>query len=691
MSNTVVQTNVLALNAHRNIGIVSNRQSRGSQRLSSGFRINSAADDAAGLAISEKMRSQIRGLDQASRNAQDGISLIQTAEGAMSTVNEMVNRIRELVVQAANDTNVHDDARLEMSDRQRIQDEINQLMDEIDATTLRTEFNTRTLLDGSLARAVLGGTPDAAAMVAQREAFIAEHLALPENQAMLENALNNAINANTAVNDARTSAALALGSANAAALALASGVSNLQNLQNTYEAAAARLAAAQEAMGTTPLSLPSAVAQLNSVIGSLNSLMAGAISAFAANAQISGAVGNATAGAVTGVAGFAAASTITEILAAASAGDLSQASAALVATNITQRLENLFLVTSGGSSWNGFEVIPNTSNFGELDGATAIANAFASINDMLNDTAWTNAMAALDIALTGGPSVLVQAEFNAAATAFALASAAFHAVDITNLQDENFAAQVNLISANAAVSAAIAAVDADAAQATVIGQITQIFELTQLDAMMDEWVAQQEADGGGNTLWFQIGANAGQGINLNIESVRVRDLIDREGVTGQVQSVFDRIDAQYEDGRITPEQQASRTARLQNLLDSVEGGNRGIEFLRTEAAAGGPVGAGVLNESGETLTDVLSLLDIALAHTTEQRSRLGAVQNRLEFTIQNLDIASENLSASESRIRDADMALEMMRFTQANVLQQAAMSMLAQANQAPMQVLQLLG
>jgi flagellin len=96
MGNTVVRTNVMAINSHRNLGIVGNMQARASQRLSSGFRINSAADDAAGLAISEKMRSQIRGLDQASRNGQDGISLIQTAEGAMNIVNDMVIRIREL-------------------------------------------------------------------------------------------------------------------------------------------------------------------------------------------------------------------------------------------------------------------------------------------------------------------------------------------------------------------------------------------------------------------------------------------------------------------------------------------------------------------------------------------------------------------------------------------------------------------
>ncbi|MCL2017137.1 MAG: flagellin [Defluviitaleaceae bacterium] len=148
-----VRTNMMSLNSYRNLRLVATRQNRASQRLSSGFRINTAADDAAGLSISEKMRAQIKGLDQAAQNAQDANSLIQTAEGAMSTINEMVVRIRELVVQAANDTNAHDAtdaAAWSQSDRTRIQAEINQLLAEIDATTDRTQFNTRNLIDGTL-------------------------------------------------------------------------------------------------------------------------------------------------------------------------------------------------------------------------------------------------------------------------------------------------------------------------------------------------------------------------------------------------------------------------------------------------------------------------------------------------------------------------------------------------------------
>ena len=143
MSNTVVRTNVRALNAHRNLTNVANQQMRASQRLSSGLRINSAADDAAGLAISEGMRAQIRGMTQAMRNAQDGISLLQTAEGYMQTVTELLQRTRELAVQGANDTYNEDQ-------RSHINNEMEQLAQEITRIFDSATFNGQRLFcDGS--------------------------------------------------------------------------------------------------------------------------------------------------------------------------------------------------------------------------------------------------------------------------------------------------------------------------------------------------------------------------------------------------------------------------------------------------------------------------------------------------------------------------------------------------------------
>ena len=138
----VVQHNMTAANANRMLGVTTSAQAKSSEKLSSGYKINRAADDAAGLTISEKMRSQIRGLNKASDNAQDGISLIQVAEGALNETHSILQRMNELATQAANDTNTS-------TDRGAIQKEIDQLTEEIDRIRSTTQFNTQNLLDGN--------------------------------------------------------------------------------------------------------------------------------------------------------------------------------------------------------------------------------------------------------------------------------------------------------------------------------------------------------------------------------------------------------------------------------------------------------------------------------------------------------------------------------------------------------------
>ncbi len=137
-----INNNLIAMNTHRQLGIANTGASKSMEKLSSGYRINRAGDDAAGLSISEKMRAQIRGLTMASKNAQDGISLIQTAEGALNESHSILQRMRELAVQAANDTNVE-------IDRGSLQAEIDQLAEELTRIAQNTEFNTQKLLDGT--------------------------------------------------------------------------------------------------------------------------------------------------------------------------------------------------------------------------------------------------------------------------------------------------------------------------------------------------------------------------------------------------------------------------------------------------------------------------------------------------------------------------------------------------------------
>ena len=138
----VISQNLLAMNARRQFGITTDKKKKTTEKLSSGYRINRSADDAAGLAISEKTRWQIRGLDQGSRNTQDGISLLQVADGALSEVHDMLHRMNELSIQAANGTNTDED-------RASIQHEIDQIVSEIDRISDTTEFNTRILFKGN--------------------------------------------------------------------------------------------------------------------------------------------------------------------------------------------------------------------------------------------------------------------------------------------------------------------------------------------------------------------------------------------------------------------------------------------------------------------------------------------------------------------------------------------------------------
>lgn len=143
----IINHNISAMNTHRQLSVNSANTAKSIEKLSSGLRINRAGDDAAGLAISEKMRGQIRGLDMAAKNAQDGISLIQTAEGALNETHSILQRVRELAVQSANDTNTDDD-------RKELQQEVTELTKEVTRISTDTEFNTKKLLTGGISGAV---------------------------------------------------------------------------------------------------------------------------------------------------------------------------------------------------------------------------------------------------------------------------------------------------------------------------------------------------------------------------------------------------------------------------------------------------------------------------------------------------------------------------------------------------------
>jgi flagellin len=531
MSNMVVRTNVFALNAHRNLTNVGLQQRQAAQRLSSGYRINSAADDAAGLAISESMRAQIRGLDQASINAQDGVGLIQTAEGAMQTVSEMVIRIRELMVQAANDTYT-------VGNRNMIQLEIDQLMTEINDVTFRTEFNTRTLLDGGLSG---GGGPTSPVSLQWMVFQQARVIGLPHSGGEVGTGLH--ANPNN-----RNETSLR---------------HQIISLQEELNSLARRVADRHVSEGTM---LESALTAMFSNPGTMS---------------------------------FTALDTLGLL-----DSELQQK------RNIINRLDNLVRQAEIAAG----QVLSITQDqILALGGTAAINNDGSSVFDTALATAWTAAGTGgngLYTAIQGNVSVILAAI--PTTTSLATAQTLFDSV----------------------VGRPLGASLPAGATATPPTYPTNVF-LHNIESLLTRSMnVLADVNLEQNAMWFQIGPNAMQGMIL----------------------------------------------QLKGMHTGILGGGRGDLAMLID----------VRNPAGEEISKQLEIIDLAEGIVNAQRAQLGAVQNRLEFTRQSLDISNENLSAAESRIRDTDMAKEMMRFTAAQVLQQAGISMLAQANQLPASILQLL-
>ena len=489
----------MALNSHRNLGLVGNQQRTAASRLSSGFRINSGADDAAGLAISEGMRAQIRGMNQASRNSQDGISLIQTAEGYTQTITELSQRMRTLSIQAANDTN---------SDLQRefIAGEMGQLMSEIERIWDTATFNGQGVFEGA-------GTTGLALLAGLD----------PSNAADAATIFNRT----SAATDVRNEALRVQG-------LIQSERGNIDGIRNF-------LAAVESFLAPGGLYHGDATATLDDLFD-----------------------------AVANAGGFA------------DADEVEAAWDAIVAVLEDAAFADL-----------------NTA-IGDLNTANGVAAGQAGFIETINIS-------------TGG---------------------------ITNIADGDLDDTVTLNAVAGIVNNMLNRLDA--ANNAIAGFARGQAPGTDEGILAGDFFLQVGPDG----------SEPGIGHSLQVS-----------GDGGQLGSTIDNV--------------ADGIADVRMAL----GGSRG-QFLVTDD---------MLLNNHQTFSAFTSTVDSFLNNVNALRAGLGAVQNRLEFTIENLDVAAENLSASESRIRDADMAQEMMRLTQANVLQQAATAMLAQANQAPQSVLQLLG
>jgi flagellin len=545
----IINHNLGAMNANRNMSINSSSASKSMEKLSSGLRINKAGDDAAGLAISEKMRGQIRGLDQASANAQDGISMIQTAEGALNETSSILQRMREISVQSSSGTNTDDD-------RKAIQSEVSQLKEEIDRIGNTTQFNTKALLNGSQvgSAGVTGANSTTGAVVAK-----------------LTSGTMTAIAANALAGDH-----------SGATLGTDTLTIDGQKIDVNWDTL---LSTAQKSQIQSDLSAASA-STLTSVKDTLISAINTAIDASGKS------IGH--------VSGYLDASN-QMVLQSSTSGTKSEISVSAVAaaTSIGATIlsDAAGAVSAGAnagtSTYNGTAVLGTDKMNMAINGVpmsittTAIANG-ASMSSAAASLQ-TNINTAITSANTTSGKTAGQAGFIEAAT-------------VTVTDDGRF----NISSPSGSVTFS----DNDGATTAKDLGLTN---------------AQTQAAGNGGVT-FQIGANKGQTITFGINDMR--------------------------------------TAAL---------GISGVDVSTATGAA-----------------NAITAIDAATKTVSTERAKLGAISNRLEHTIANLGTSSENLTSAESRIRDVDMAKEMSTFSKNNILSQAAQAMLAQANQQPQQVLQLL-
>lgn len=686
---SIVNTNVMSLNAQRQLNKSQGTQNQAMERLSSGLRINSAKDDAAGLAISTGMESQIRGLNQAVRNANDGISMAQTAEGSMDEMTNILQRMRELSVQAANDTN-------SASNRASIQEEVDQLYGELDRIASVTSFNGINLLDGSNK----GGTN------LQIGANKGETLGFNIDAVTTKDLNLNAVSGLGELNGGRVDSLVTTAN---------SLVINDVTITGTGTGADGQKTAINAQTGATGVT----ASAYNVVEG-----VAGASGVSASNFSINGDV--------VGVAGSM--SELVDNINRDVAGVTASLNnkGALVLTNDTgASIAVLNSTNTGLSDQVSQGYLSLTSSEGEP--ISIAAGTAATVSDLQ------------DFGLNvqnGSDSVSGQAVSSAGVTAaekIQINGVDLGAVTGTSAADKAFA--INAISTESGVTAqatttkeytisfggannSLGATDSTSAIG-VDGLTTD----TQVGSNTTTHTDTLKINGVGITALANASSmdevitainNAGlQGVvatataegKLQLTSVSGQDiaLTITAGSTGAVQS-GSAIYGVHDDtaGRSVAESaSASDVNRGTLTLTGVDGkdvvvtSEAGTEANEKLALAklglsdtGGnstAVGVGLSVTSVTNAENSISRIDEALDKISSSRGKLGAIQNRLSSTISNLANVSQNISAANSQIKDADFAAETSKMSKAQILQQAGTAMLSQANASSQSVLSLLG
>ena len=561
---SIINTNIGSLTAQRNLSMSQSTLATAMQRLSSGLRINSAKDDAAGLAISDRFTTQIRGLNQAARNANDGISLSQTAEGALGEITSNLQRIRELAVQSANSTN-------SASDRAALDQEVQQRIAEIDRVSSQTSFNGQKILDGTFGSATF-----------QVGANVGETISVGLDTSMKADSIG---------------AYVSVAGANAIGNTLTTVTGTDGTAKNAVSANVT--AAGANAYGTDPATAYKGVSStafsgsnfslngtniLNSAnyAGTVAPTYQSADSAYAKAAAIN----------ATGVAGVSATATT-----------------------------SLAFGTSGGTAANGTDFLALTAAAGTVGsvGYTLSINGTAVLTYTAADAVTTSSAATTTAGLSIDEAV-------ASINDYSKTTGVVASKDANN--------NLSLVAAdgrNIAISEAITGLDVTGTAATELATVATSFSaLTQTAATAAASVTQAQTYRGQITLDSSADITVGGTQTL-------------AGIASTTTSI------------------AATSNLTSQSVDTVANANKTIKSM-----------------------------DAALTSVSTLRSTFGAIQNRFDSVIANLGTTAENLSASRSRVQDADFAAETAALSRSQILQQAGTAMVAQANQLPQGVLALL-
>ncbi len=573
----VVRSNIMAVNSQRQLGMNNSQVSKALEKLSSGYRINRAGDDASGLAISEKMKSQIKGLDTASLNAQDGISLVQTAEGALTEVHNMLNRMTELATRSANGIN-------EDLNRESLQLEVDKLQEEIDRISQSTNFNGIKLLDGSLgggnvsangtsftgandiskfsSAEVVTGAASGVSFTAVTSASATETFVIDGQKLEIDWSKGDAkkfLESITSVDGSTTAIATEAGKE------WANKLTELFNNQIKE----------QGLKGSVKITFDGSKF-------SLKSENKGSDSEF----SFSG-------------------STLTE--AEKSLGSLLFGGSTTAGDPITS------IISKAGNEYNGNTIAAGSQFQMDINGTKVTVTVVTQITKTSSQTVVNMSTVAANLQTD------IQAAVNAYNTAMGLTPGTYDkASGLTGLTASDFTVE---------------AADDGGFLIKYNGDVEDVKfsfnDIGEKDIAASLGLANGSSMAGGN-----------RGLILQI---------------GDTADSFNQI--------------AVSVANMSSLGIGVAS----VDISKREGAA-----------------SAIDTIRAAIDKVSEQRAVLGATQNRLEYTINNLDTASENLQSANSRIRDTDMAKMMMEYTKVNVLTQSAQAMLAQANQQPQSVLQLL-